>query len=150
MKHYIFFLFFVGISAIGDDTPIAVVKGTNVLYTTIADTYRFVPPTYRFVPPAGASNVVITAEEASIIGNGWRYVRGQFLQPDGSAIVNGTKAKVDRSILIRDTIADFQAALANWDTLTAAQQKAVLKRCVQVLTAMLKERPELISAKEEQ
>ena len=143
MKHYIFFLFFVGISAIGDDTPIAVVKGTNVLYTTIADTYRF-------VPPAGASNVVITAEEASIIGNGWRYVRGQFLQPDGSAIVNGTKAKIDRSILIRDTIADFKAALANWDTLTAAQQKAVLKRCVQVLTAMLKERPELISAKEEQ
>ena len=143
MKHYIFFLFFVGISAIGDDTPIAVFKGTNVLYTTIADTYRF-------VPPAGASNVVITAEEASIIGNGWRYVRGQFLQPDGSAIVNGTKAKIDRSILIRDTIADFKAALANWDTLTAAQQKAVLKRCVQVLTAMLKERPELISAKEEQ
>ena len=143
MKHYIFFLFFVGISAIGDDTPIAVVKGTNVLYTTIADTYRF-------VPPAGASNVVITAEEASIIGNGWRYVRGQFLQPDGSAIVNGTKAKIDRAILIRDTIADFKAALANWDTLTAAQQKAVLKRCVQVLTAMLKERPELISAKEEQ
>ena len=143
MKHYIFFLFFVGISAIGDDTPIAVVKGTNVLYTTIADTYRF-------VPPAGASNVVITAEEAGVIAKGWRYVGGVFLKPDGSPIANGDKTRIDRAILIRDTISDFRTALANWDTLTAAQQKAVLKRCVQVLVAMLKERPELIAIKEEQ
>ena len=140
---YIIALFLVSLSALAADTPVAIVRGTNVLGTAIIDPARF-------TPPPGASNIVITAEEASIIGNGWRYVRGQFLQPDGSAIVNGTKAKIDRAILIRDTIADFKAALANWDTLTAAQQKAVLKRCVQVLTAMLKERPELISAKEEQ
>jgi hypothetical protein len=35
-------------------------------------------------------------------------------------------------------LADFQAALDNWATLTAAQQKAVLKRCVQVEVALIK------------
>ena len=111
------------------------------------------PPTddeARFTPPPGASNVVITAEEAGVIAKGWRYVGGVFLKPDGSPIANGDKTRIDRAILIRDTISDFRTALANWDTLTAAQQKAVLKRCVQVLVAMLKERPELIAIKEEQ
>lgn len=37
-----------------------------------------------------------------------------------------------------DTLADFQTALDTWATLTAAQQKAVLKRCVQVEVALIK------------
>ena len=40
---------------------------------------------------------------------------------------------------ISDTIADFDLALTNWATLSAAQQKAVLRRCVVVLKYMLKE-----------
>lgn len=43
-----------------------------------------------------------------------------------------------RDTLIAESIADFQLALTNWNTLTAAQQKAVLKRCVQVLVAVIK------------
>ncbi len=35
-------------------------------------------------------------------------------------------------------LADFHQALDNWATLTAAQQKAVLKRCVQVNVALIK------------
>jgi hypothetical protein len=36
------------------------------------------------------------------------------------------------------TLAAFQTALDTWATLTAAQQKAVLKRCVQVEVALIK------------
>jgi len=140
---YIIALFLVSLSALAADTPVAIVRGTNVLGTAIIDPARF-------TPPPGASNIVITAEEAGVIAKGWRYVGGVFLKPDGSPIANGDKTRIDRAILIRDTISDFRTALANWDTLTAAQQKAVLKRCVQVLVAMLKERPELIAIKEEQ
>ena len=136
-------LFLVSLSALAADTPVAIVRGTNVLGTAIIDPARF-------TPPPGASNIVITADEAGVIAKGWRYVGGVFLKPDGSPIANGDKTRIDRAILIRDTISDFRTALANWDTLTAAQQKAVLKRCVQVLVAMLKERPELIAIKEEQ
>lgn len=35
-------------------------------------------------------------------------------------------------------LADFQQALDRWDTLTAAQQKAVLRRCVIVLGYLLR------------
>ena len=140
---YIIALFLVSLSALAADTPVAIVRGTNVLGTAIIDPARF-------TPPPGASNIVITADEAGVIAKGWRYVGGVFLKPDGSPIANGDKTRIDRAILIRDTISDFRTALANWDTLTAAQQKAVLKRCVQVLVAMLKERPELIAIKEEQ
>ena len=140
---YIIALFLVSLSALAADTPVAIVRGTNVLGTAIIDPASF-------TPPPGASNIVITADEAGVIAKGWRYVGGVFLKPDGSPIANGDKTRIDRAILIRDTISDFRTALANWDTLTAAQQKAVLKRCVQVLVAMLKERPELIAIKEEQ
>ncbi len=37
-----------------------------------------------------------------------------------------------------EVLADFQQALDNWATLTTAQQKAVLKRCVQVEVALIK------------
>ena len=48
-----------------------------------------------------------------------------------------TKAAT-RDALIAGAIADFNLALTNWAGLSAAQQKAVLKRCVQVLIAMLR------------
>lgn len=37
-----------------------------------------------------------------------------------------------------EVLADFQLALDNWATLTTAQQKAVLKRVVQVEVALIK------------
>jgi acyl-CoA reductase-like NAD-dependent aldehyde dehydrogenase len=48
-----------------------------------------------------------------------------------------TKAAA-RDALIANAISDFNLALTNWATITAAQQKAVLQRCVQVLIAMLR------------
>jgi acyl-CoA reductase-like NAD-dependent aldehyde dehydrogenase len=48
-----------------------------------------------------------------------------------------TKAAA-RDALISNAIADFNLALTNWDTLTTAQRTAVLRRCVQVLIAMLR------------
>ena len=50
-----------------------------------------------------------------------------------------TTVKSSRAKLIIDTIADIDLALANWDTLTNAQQKAVLRRVVVIIRAMLKE-----------
>lgn len=47
--------------------------------------------------------------------------------------------KTNRAQLIVDTISDIELALANWDTLTAAQQKAVLRRVVVIVRAMLKD-----------
>jgi len=44
-----------------------------------------------------------------------------------------------RSNAVRDTISDFKLALANWDTLNAVQQKAVLKRVVQALLWLVAE-----------
>jgi hypothetical protein len=44
----------------------------------------------------------------------------------------------NRDALIANAISDFNLALTNWGTITTAQQKAVLKRCVQVLIAMLR------------
>ena len=52
--------------------------------------------------------------------------------------VEEAKART-REDLIRDAKDDFQLALANWDTLNEAQQKLVLRRCVQVLMAILNE-----------
>ena len=104
------------ISAIAADTPIAIVKGTNVLGTAIADTNRF-------VPPAGASNVVISLPEVGIIQKGWRYdpVNKAFLDPDGKPIANGLAAwlaiskKIDKVIATCDSIQSQAAtADANW------------------------------------
>lgn len=47
--------------------------------------------------------------------------------------------KRTREQLIADTIGDLDTALANWDTLTNAQQKAVLRRLVVIVRAILKE-----------
>ncbi|MFA6270879.1 MAG: hypothetical protein WC657_06775 [Candidatus Paceibacterota bacterium] len=53
---------------------------------------------------------------------------------------DGIQADAKARILeaIDGAIADYDAALAVWATLTAAQQKAVLKRLVQVQTQLLR------------
>lgn len=116
----------IGIPAFCADTPIAVVRGTNVLFTAIADTNRF-------VPPAGASNVVITLPEVGIIQKGWRYdpVNKVFLDPDGKPIANGLAAwlavakKIDKVIATCDSIQSQAAtADANW---AAADKDKVLR-----------------------
>lgn len=47
--------------------------------------------------------------------------------------------KTTRAQVIADTISDIDLALANWDTLTNAQQKAVLRRVVVIIRAMLRD-----------
>lgn len=44
-----------------------------------------------------------------------------------------------RNAAVLSTISDFKLALANWDTLSAANQKAVLKRLVQSLLWLIEE-----------
>lgn len=44
-----------------------------------------------------------------------------------------------RSRLATDTIADLQQALDNWAALTVAQQKAVLRRLVELVLLLLRE-----------
>jgi len=130
VKHIFALLLLVTLSTSAADTPVAVVKGTNVLGVTVCDLARF-------TPPAGASNVVIAAEALPIIKPGFRYVGGVFYREDGKPIENGQKAVIDRAQLLSDTINDLDLALANWDALSAAQQKAVLKRLTQVIRILL-------------
>jgi hypothetical protein len=91
----------------------------------------------RFTPtlPTGTTNV---ANPPDYVGKGWLYVAPRFLQPDGSPPPESKVAKADRTQLMADTIADGELALKNWDSLTAAKQKDVLKRCLQIILALLK------------
>ena len=137
MKHF-FAIVFAGLSAIGADIPVAVVRGTNVLGTAVVDTTRF-------TPPAGASNVVISAAEVSVIGKGWRYVGGEFLRPDGSPIPNGDKTRIDRAKLIGAAVAKLNTmqsagttAVANWASLTAAQKDAAQKQTIDAVVTVSK------------
>ena len=153
----IFAIFLFSLSAIGADTPVAIVKGTNVLGTAIVDTQRF-------VPPAGTSNVVIAASEVSVIGPGWRYnpATGEFTQPDGKPIANGMKVRIDRAKLIDSAITELNSmqvsganAAANWASLSAAQKDAAQKqtiqaviRCSQTIELLLREQRSLLELKE--
>lgn len=131
-----------GFSSWAADTTIAVVRGTNVLLVPTVDLTRY-------VLQSGTSNIVLTSEAAAIIKPGFRYVGGAFLNPDGSPIANGKKAIIDRAHLLNDTISDLDTALANWDALSAAQQKAVLKRLTQVIRILLVERRNEFTIQEE-
>ena len=135
---YILALFLAGFSAFAADTPIAVVRGTNVLFAAIADTNRF-------TPPAGASNIVITAAEVSVIGKGWRYVAGEFLRPDGSPIAKGDKVRIDRAKLVDAAVAKLNTmqaagttAVANWASLTAAQKDIAQKQTIDAVVTVSK------------
>lgn len=149
----------IGLPAFCADTPVAVVRGTNVLYVAIADTNRF-------VPPAGASNIVITTAELSVITKGWTYSPvngGEFRDPKGAAISNGTKARIDRTKLINAAIAELNSmqasganAVANWASLSAAQKDTAQKqtiqavvRCSQIIELLLREQRALLELKEE-
>ena len=142
----IFAIFLFSLSAIGADTPVAIVKWTNVLGVAVVDLGRFDPTKIT----AGASNVVITPEALSIIKPGFRCVGGVFYKENGKPIDNGQKAVIDRAQLLSDTINDLDLALANWDALAAAQQKAVLKRLTQVIRILLVERRNEFTVQEAQ
>jgi hypothetical protein len=60
-------------------------------------------------------------------------------QREADKLAAETAERTRRETLIAQAISDFQMALDNWANLTAAQQKAVLQRCVQVLIALLKD-----------
>lgn len=146
----------VGLPAFCADTPVAVVRGTNVLFVAIADTNRFVPPT-------GASNVVITTAELDVIQKGWCYVDGEFRDQKGADISNGTKLRIGRARLINTAIAELNAmqvsganAVANWASLSAAQKDTAQKqtiqavvRCSQIIELLLREQRALLELKEE-
>ena len=134
----LFIILLSAISTLAADTPVAIVRGTNVIGTAIADTNRF-------VPPAGASNVVISAAEVSVIQKGWRYVNGEFRDSKGMAISNGTKARIDRAKLIDAAIAELNSmqasganAVANWASLSAAQKDAAQKKAIDAVVTVSK------------
>jgi hypothetical protein len=60
-------------------------------------------------------------------------------QREADKLATETTERTRRETLIAQAKSDFQTVLNNWDTLTAAQQKAVLQRCVQILFAILKD-----------
>lgn len=141
----------IGLPALCADTPIAVVRGTNVLFTAIADTNRF-------VPPAGASNIIISAAEVGVITKGWSYSGGEFRDPKGSPIANGIKTRIDRSKLIDAAIADMvilqdKTVKATWDAMATSNKLEVvrigLSRLGMVMEKLLIEkRNELFELKE--
>lgn len=69
----------------------------------------------------------------------WRQSGAVWLRPDGTAPTGKETNLVARLRLRADTIADAEQALANWSSLTAAQQKAVLKRVVEFILLVLKD-----------
>jgi len=123
----------------GEVTLYAILSGTNVVDVMAYE------PTNAPTLPAGTTNVACP----DYVQPGWRYLGTNWFQSDGSP---PPQKKIDiatRIALITDTINDLQAALSNWDTLTAAQQKAVLKRLTQVVVILLKEDRVDISVKDE-
>jgi len=54
------------------------------------------------------------------------------------AQIEATDAKIRILEAINTALADYEAALAHWDTLTMAQQKAVLRRLIQVQMQLLR------------
>jgi hypothetical protein len=60
-------------------------------------------------------------------------------QREADKLAAETTERTRRETLIATAISDFNSALNNWVGLSAAQQKAVLQRCVQVLIALLKD-----------
>ena len=141
MKRFIVLLFFVGFSALGVDTPIAVVRGTNVLYTVIADTNRF-------VPPAGASNIVITTAELSVITKGWSYSGGVFRDSNGAGLPASVVAKKYSETKAKAFVAKYNERKADWYTLKVAEQGDVLGRLCALIEAILELHPELLEPKE--
>lgn len=148
MKYLLFLILFAGLSIPAADGLYAIVKGTNVLAVWQFGAAR-PPRALTNAPFAGSTNVPITELEHSTIQKGWTYSGGVFRDPAGKAIANGVKSRVDRQRLLLDTIADLDQALDNWDALSAAQQKAVLKRLVQVERIRLVERREEFEIKED-
>ena len=100
MRHFLFAtVLTLGISASADLQRFAIVQGTNVLHWTQWDTLK--PPALK----PGTTNVAITEAEAAVIKPGWTLVNGEFRDPKGAAISNGTKARIDRAKLIDAAIA---------------------------------------------
>ena len=58
--------------------------------------------------------------------------------PTDYAAVEAEESRVALVEAIDEVLLDYQAALANWDTLSATQQNAVLKRHTQVLSRLLR------------
>ena len=131
----------IGLPAFCADTPVAVVRGTNVLYVAIADTNRF-------VPPAGASNIVITTAELSVITKGWSYSGGVFRDSNGAGLPASVVAKKDRETKAKAFVAKYNERKADWYTLKVAEQGDVLGRLCALIEAILELHPELLEPKE--
>ena len=131
----------IGLPAFCADTPVAVVRGTNVLYVAIADTNRF-------VPPAGASNIVITTAELSVITKGWSYSGGVFRDSNGAGLPASVVAKKDRETKAKAFVAKYNERKADWYTLKVAEQGDVLGRLCELIETILELHPELLEPKE--
>ena len=162
MRHLIFLVLFVGLSASAADGLYAIVKGTNVLAVWQFDATA-PPKALTNAPYAGSTNVAVTEAEAAVINTGWTYANGEFRDPKGAVISNGTKARIDRTKLIDAAIAELNAmqvggakAVANWASLSAAQKDTAQKqtiqavvRCSQIIELLLREQRALLELKEE-
>ena len=131
-------------SAFADLSIFAIVKGTNVIDVLQYDTSK-PPAALTNAPYSGATNVSVTADEATVVKAGWKYLNGEFRDPKGAAISNGTKARIDRAKLINAAIAELNAmqvsganAVANWASLSAAQKDAAQKKTIDAVVTVSK------------
>lgn len=136
MKLLLFLLVGFGLSCGGSDALYAIVKGTNVLAVWQFDPTK-PPKALTNAPFAGATNIVITDAEQSVIKPGWTYANGEFRDSIGTAISNVTKARIDRAKLIDAAITKLNTmqsagttAVANWASLTAVQKDAAQKQTI--------------------
>ena len=131
----------IGLPAFCADTPVAVVRGTNVLYVAIADTNRF-------VPPAGASNIVITTAELDVISKGWSYSGGVFRDKTGAGLPAEIVAKKAREEKAKAFVTKYNERKSDWYTLKVSEQGDVLGRLCALIEAILELHPELLEPKE--
>lgn len=85
--------------------------------------------------PADAAQVNLDSRVDTI----WQVAQIKGVKGDDATRIIEEQASraVIRDMYIQ-VVQDFTAALANWDTLTPTQQRAVLKRCVQVNLYLLR------------
>ena len=137
----LFIILLSAISTLAADTPVAIVRGTNVIGTAIADTNRF-------VPPAGASNVVISAVEVDVIGPGWTLVSGVFRDKTGAGLPAEIVAKKAREEKAKAFVTKYNERKSDWYTLKVSEQGDVLGRLCALIETILELHPELLEPKE--
>lgn len=134
----IFAVFLLALSVGAADVRYVLLDGSNVVNAGVCDPARFKPdPKYTFM-----------TNTPSYVQKGWRYSGGRWLTTEGGELPAATVALAERADELTATIDDLNKALANWDALSAAQQKAVLKRLTRVILILLQQQRALLEVQQ--